>query len=143
MRSRTRQHVCGREIHGLTCRTWVHDPLKLLLALRGRLHVSSFCTQKRIAFARRHVIRRKRDPPEGNTRLRWKYGTRIFKHTRYIWYQIRRWTSWQFNRKATGNETRSADDDCESEHECGKAESFFVGFSRIFYNIYHNNMKCI
>lgn len=40
----------GRKIHGLTCRTWVHDPLKLLLALRGRLHTfSSERMQKRIA----------------------------------------------------------------------------------------------
>lgn len=36
MRSRTRR--VGERSTGLTRRTWVHDPLKLLLELRGRLH---------------------------------------------------------------------------------------------------------
>lgn len=66
------------------CRTWVHDPLKLLLALRGRLRTFSLCVhaegqhRARIREAPRGR-RKKRPPPHSReTRPRRKYEARIF-----------------------------------------------------------------
>lgn len=135
----------GRKIHGLTCRTWVHDPLKLLLALRGRLCARFPLHARR---NRKHRVqireaprgrRKKRPPPvplalpfPRETRPRRKYGTRIFGYARYIGYQIRRWTSWQLNRKATGSETKDLSAVTKANANVGKPSQFSSGLQIIF-----------
>lgn len=45
------------------------------------------------------------------------WDTRIFGYVRYIGYQICRWTSWQFNRDATGSETTNLPNDYKSDSD--------------------------
>lgn len=102
----------GREIHGLTCRTWVHGPLKLLSAATWEAaHVSLRTHWRNASRADSRpwgatwsvetgpIPRAKRAPVENTERDIFGWDISGIK--------IRRWTSWQFNRKATaGSETR-------------------------------------
>lgn len=127
-----------RKIHGLTCRTWVHDPLKLLLALRGRLRTfPSARTQKqhRVQIRGAPRGRRKKRAPCPSPRSPVPEGDAPPSKIRNAYFRVReiyRVSNTSLNFLAVKQKSHRKRDErsvggYESECECGKAESIFVG----------------